>query len=1152
MTTATTTETRSPAGRLERRGGRDWYRIDAVDRMPPFLMSLVSESDVWTFVSSAGPLTAGRGSPERSLFPYETDDRLHFDSDRSGPVTILRIEPPGGDPVVWTPFGPGDRGGRRSLLKAVSGHALTIEERHATLPIVVRTTWSSCDAFGLVRAVEVELDAGAPAMRVSVLDGLRNVSPAGVEAQTQRRASTLVDAYKRTELVEGVPLAVFCLESAISDRPEPKESLRANVVWSAGPPADATLLGEDQIGAFVAGDRVRSERVRTGVRGAFLELRELDLTPGGPAGWRMAADADLSQDGVVALARRVERSGDAVAEIDAAVEAGAERLERLVHAADGSQRTADRASCAHHASSVLFNCMRGGVFGDGYEIGRDDLAAFLDARNAGLAADTRAFVESLPERLERRDLVRRAREHGDPDLVRLATSYLPVMFSRRHGDPSRPWNMFDIRVADERGRPLIRYEGNWRDIFQNWESLCLSFPRFLPSVVALFVNGTSCEGFNPYRVTSDGFEWEVPDPDDPWSNIGYWGDHQIVYLLKLLEWLRAHEPSALDHLLLSREFAYLEIPYTLRSFDRILRDPKHTIDYDEARAAAIGRRTADVGVDGQLLPGEDGRPARANLLEKLLVPALSKMCALVPGGGIWLFTQRPEWNDANNALAGYGLSVVTACSLRRYLAFCLDAIAGHDDGETVELNAEVAAWFDDTLSALTVGLSVTHDSGEPDGQRFEVMESLGRAFERFRERVEAGGLGAVSVREMRTIADFFRIAIHHIDHTIDANRRSDGLYTSYNLLVADPERRVASVDRLGEMLEGQVSALLSGRLGASASMELVDRLFAGSIHRPDQNSFMLYPVRERPPYLERGVVPPERVAPVGLMIDLLAAGETSVVVADEDGRCRFSSDLTTAQELSAALDALAGDPRWAEAVARDRDAVADAYEAVFEHRSFTGRSGTMHKYEGIGCVYWHMVSKLLLAVQERALETAAHPEPEDGFDRLARAYFQVRAGLGPNKSPAEHGAIPIEPYSHTPMHAGAQQPGMTGQVKEDILVRLGELGVRVEGGVVAFRPLLLRPAEFLEAPETWSVRLPGGETDVALDAGELGFTYCAVPIVYRRVDGGGRVIVERAGADTVELPGDTLTPELSAALWSRDGSVTRVTVEVPAAVLCGA
>ncbi|MCK7481714.1 MAG: hypothetical protein M0C28_34500 [Candidatus Moduliflexus flocculans] len=49
----------------------------------------------------------------------------------------------------------------------------------------------------------------------------------------------------------------------------------------------------------------------------------------------------------------------------------------------------------------------------------------------------------------------------------------------------------------------------------------------------------------------------------------------------------------------------------------------------------------------------------ANLAEKLLTLLLAKLVNFVPEGGIWMNTQRPEWNDANNALVGKGLSVVT-------------------------------------------------------------------------------------------------------------------------------------------------------------------------------------------------------------------------------------------------------------------------------------------------------------------------------------------------------------------------------------------------------------------------------------------------------------------------------------------------------------
>ena len=40
----------------------------------------------------------------------------------------------------------------------------------------------------------------------------------------------------------------------------------------------------------------------------------------------------------------------------------------------------------------------------------------------------------------------------------------------------------------------------------------------------------------------------------------------------------------------------------------------------------------------------------------------------------------------------------------------------------------------------------------------------------------------------------------------------------------------------------------------------------------------------------------------------------------------------------------------------------------------------------------------------------------------------IAAGLTVTVEDSPVRAIPIEPYSHSPAHAGAQQPGMTGQV----------------------------------------------------------------------------------------------------------------------------
>ena len=54
------------------------------------------------------------------------------------------------------------------------------------------------------------------------------------------------------------------------------------------------------------------------------------------------------------------------------------------------------------------------------------------------------------------------------------------------------------------------------------------------------------------------------EEDNPWSYIGYWGDHQIIYLLKLLELSRAHHPGKLEEMLSQRLFAYANVSYMHR------------------------------------------------------------------------------------------------------------------------------------------------------------------------------------------------------------------------------------------------------------------------------------------------------------------------------------------------------------------------------------------------------------------------------------------------------------------------------------------------------------------------------------------------------------------------------------------------------------
>ena len=185
--------------------------------------------------------------------------------------------------------------------------------------------------------------------------------------------------------------------------------------------------------------------------------------------------------------------------------------------------------------------------------------------------------------------MRCAGDSGAPDLIRLCYEYLPLTFSRRHGDPSRPWNRFSINVSKPDGSARLDYQGNWRDIFQNWEPLALSFPGFVEGMVVKFLNATTVDGYNPYRITRDGIEWEAPEPHNPWSNIGYWSDHQIIYLHKLLEIAEQVHPGTLAALWNRPIFSYANVPYRLRPYPEMLADWHNTIEFDYEQEEADRR-----------------------------------------------------------------------------------------------------------------------------------------------------------------------------------------------------------------------------------------------------------------------------------------------------------------------------------------------------------------------------------------------------------------------------------------------------------------------------------------------------------------------------------------------------------------------------------
>jgi hypothetical protein len=1115
--------------------GEDFYRIANSDQLRPFFISVVSSADHWMFISSNGSLTAGRRNPDLALFPYSTDDKTHDAPETTGPKTILIAEV-SGRKYLWEPFSERGRGlycTQRNLYKNFYGNKIVFEEINEDLGLTFRSGWASSEKFGWVRQASLK-NSGRKAIQVRLLDGLQNLLPCGIGSQFQLEKSTLIDAYKKNELLPECGLGLFLLSSLPVDRPEPAESLRATTVWSAGLARSNVLLSSVQLEHFRRDESVCTETDVRAERGAYFVETKFTLRTGQSREWLLVADVDQGPSAVANLRRSLRTPATLQKQVIADVAQGTEELWRIVARADGLQKSARALGDARHFSNVLCNVMRGGIFFDGYQIDAGDLRAFVQQANASVAAKHSQFFRKLGKTILRADLLSRTQAAGDANLERLCLEYLPLTFSRRHGDPSRPWNRFAIATRGADGRRVLNYEGNWRDIFQNWEALAVSFPGFVSGMIGKFVNASTADGYNPYRITRGGLDWEIHDPHDPWSHIGYWGDHQIIYLLKLLEILDRHEPTALRDLLTRNIFSFANVPYRIKPYAQLLANPRDTVDFDVALEKLTQQRVRAVGSDGKLIWDKQGCVVHSNLTEKLLVLLLAKFSNFIAGAGIWLNTQRPEWNDANNALVGNGVSMVTLYQLRRHLAFCRQLFLTIEVGE-VDLSAEVAKWFSDTTRILKQHRA----SKVTEAERRHLLDALGRAAEKYRRQIYGAGFTGDKLAVTRThLLEFFSVALILTDESIRANRRADGLYHSYNLAeFAQP--KTVSVRPLHEMLEGQAAILGANFLSAEESLNVLTALKRSLIYRADQHSYLLYPNRELRRFTEKNNLPAIAIRRSALLRKLLADGNHLLVERDANGVCHFNSRLANAGDVKAVLEKLA-DGGYASLVWRESAQVLAVYEALFDHRSFTGRSGTFFGYEGLGSIYWHMVSKLLLSARESYLRAPVGAAAQ----QLAACYHDIRAGIGDFKTPENYGAFPMDPYSHTPAQTGARQPGLTGQVKEDILCRFGELGVSVLAGQIHFHPRLLRAEEFLQRAEIFTYLDTASRVrKISLSAATLAFTYCQVPVVYQLAKQPG-LRIQFSNGKTHRQPTLVLAAHHSRAIFERSGAIRSIVCQV--------
>lgn len=1126
--------------------GESFLKVPNSDKLRPFFMSLVSDSNHWMFISSNGGLTAGRRNAQYALFPYYTDDKITESTEVTGSKTICKVVK-NGKKFTWEPFSfrfSEHFEVTRNLYKNPYGDKLIFEEINHTLGLTFKYQWASSDKFGFVRKAEF-INHASESVKISFIDGLQNILPASVVSDLQQASSNLVDAYKRSELETNTGMGIYALSAIPVDKAEPSEALKANVAWSIGISSPSYLVSSLQVENFRNGKAIQIETDVKAEKGAYFVHTEVSIEPNAKKQWYVVADVNYNQSAVVALQQKLLSYNDLATEIEEDIALGTKKLIQLVASADGLQRSEDRLRDIRHFSNSMFNIMRGGIFDNNYNIEKADFQSYMKHANKALASTYTELFASLTATFTYEELKEKATATKDRDLIRLATEYLPLKFSRRHGDPSRPWNKFSINTKDDNGKKILDYEGNWRDIFQNWESLSHSYPAFIEGMIFKFLNATTFDGYNPYRVTKGGFDWETIEPDDPWSYIGYWGDHQIIYLLKFLEFYEDYKPGQLVSLFSKSVFVYANVPYQIKPYDNIVNDPKDTIDFDHQLDIQIRNKREKVGADGALLSDVNGATVHANFIEKILATSLAKMSNFIPEAGIWLNTQRPEWNDANNALVGNGVSMVTLYYLRRFFAFFNQLFTEVKSSENYEVAEEVALLFNSIKGTLNTYQNLIN-SGFDNKQRKQVLDALGTASSEFRGYLYQHGFsGKKTSIQASEIKEFIKISLLYLEQSIQANQREDKLYHAYNLMTIKNDE--VSIDYLDEMLEGQVAVLSSKYLLPNQALEVLEAMKKSALFRADQYSYILYPNKELKGFLDRNKIPEELVNSSKLLQELVVDKKVEIIEKDVAGNYHFNSHFNNAKKLKEALQKVEG--KYQVLAQEELQKVLDVYEEVFNHKAFTGRSGTFYGYEGLGSIYWHMVSKLQLAVFEvcyQAIEQNTSPEI---VGRLLEHYYEINEGIGVHKSPELYGAFPTDPYSHTPHGKGAQQPGMTGQVKEDVLSRFGELGVGIRQGKLQFSPDLLRKSEFVkEGKQVSYFSVSGEEKILQLQRDSLFFTFCQVPVVYSLAEKFSIEVVFTS-TEIIKIAGNQLPEELSNSIFNREAKVEKIQVFVATNVL---
>ncbi len=301
------------------------------------------------------------------------------------------------------------------------------------------------------------------------------------------------------------------------------------------------------------------------------------------------------------------------------------------------------------------------------------------------------------------------------------------VFSRKHGDPERDYNYFNLSPSY-----FSEGQGNYRDVNQNRRMDLFFKPSLGAKNIIYFLNLSQTDGFNPLLVKGQKLYFEpnrakkilkeynikkkkflhlmvkgfylgeffamlIPEDGvtgkeelallflkeaerktEAAHGQGYWIDHWR-YSLDLIESFLAFYPDKLKELFFDTQFTFFDDKYRVRPRRAryVLRRGRvyqgESLEVDKRKIQVLKKRKKDTN----LLRSDENKIYKTNLVEKLLVLILNKAASFDPDGlGLEMEADKPGWCDSLNGLpALFGSSLCETFELKRAALALKSALA---------------------------------------------------------------------------------------------------------------------------------------------------------------------------------------------------------------------------------------------------------------------------------------------------------------------------------------------------------------------------------------------------------------------------------------------------------------------------------------------